>query len=74
MNWASTGLATRPLPQAQPHLTAFEELVREVGLPNRPDLWPYNDKLRNFAKRQRKHRYIPEEYLAALGLDSEVDL
>jgi len=70
-NWASGSMqrAVRPnLP------TAFEQLVAEVGLPNRPDLWPYNDKLRNFAKRQRKHRYIPESYLAALGLDSEVDL
>lgn len=74
MNWASGGLATRSMPHAQPHPTAFEQLVAEVGLPNRPDLWPYNDKLRNFAKRQRKHKYIPEEYLAALGLDPEVEL
>lgn len=73
MNWASGNLsAQHPPPPARP--TAFEQLVEREGLPNRPDLWPYNNKLRAFAERQRKHKYVPEWYLAALGLDGEVEL
>lgn len=63
---------TRELPV--PNLpTLFDQLVAECGLENRPDLWPYNDVLRKFAKRNRHKRYIPESYLEALGIDGEVE-
>jgi hypothetical protein len=61
----------RPVP-ARP--TRFEELVAEQGLENRPELWPYNRALSGFAKRNRTKHYVPESYLAALGLSTEVEL
>jgi hypothetical protein len=68
--WSSGAFRTRNIPV--PNLpTAFDALVLKLGLEKRPDLWPHNDKLRAFAKRNRHIRYVPEDYLAALGLEVE---
>lgn len=68
--WASGATAAPP-----PNIpTEFESLVQHLGLTKRPDLWPHNDKLRAFAKKFRKTRYVPEFLLTQLGLDNEVDL
>lgn len=64
MNWTEHQNSTRE------HPTLFEELVHEVGLEKRPDLWRYNQKLRRFAKQNRRSRYIPESFLDQLGIDA----
>ena len=72
--WSSGAFHTRVLiiPD-QP--SAFETLVRSVGLEKRPDLWRHNDKLRAFARRYYKVRYVPEWFLDEVGLgDVEVEL
>ena len=72
-SWATGAYWTRNLvPPSRP--TAFEELVYKCGLENRPDLWRDNTKLRSFAKRNAKTRYVPESFLAELGIAAEVDL
>ncbi len=73
MNCAS-GNYSMQHPAPPPHPTRFEELVVEQGLTNREDLWPYNGVLCRFAKRNKSHHYVPEHFLVALGLDSEVEL
>lgn len=72
-SWSSGAFVTRQL-EVPDVPTLFEQLVQSCGLEKRPDLWPHNDKLRAFAKRNRHTRYIPESYLEALGLDVESEL
>lgn len=61
--WAA-GTSITPAP---PCLTEFEELVRAVGLEACPQLWLDNARLRKFAKRFKNSRYVPEEFLKAIG-------
>jgi len=37
----------------------------------KPELWNHSAKIRAFAKRNRKIRYVPEEFLEQLGLEAE---
>ncbi len=71
-SWSSGAFVTRslPVPNTPP---LFDQLVEKCGLQARPDLWAHNDKLRAFAKRNRKVRYVPEFYLEALGFGAEVE-
>lgn len=69
-SWSSGAFMQRTVPVPDVP-TLFDQLVAECGLAKRPDLWQYNDRLRAFAKRFRHTRYVPEEYLAALGLEVE---
>jgi hypothetical protein len=71
--WSSGAFVTRVL-QVPDVPTQFDQLVAECGLQSRPDLWPHNDKLRRFAKRNRHIRYVPESYLETLGLDVKDEL
>ena len=69
-SWSSGAFHTRVLiiPD-QP--SAFEKLVLSVGLEKRPDLWRHNDKLRAYARRYYKVRYVPESFLEEVGLDGK---
>lgn len=68
--WSSGAFGTREVPVPDVP-TAFETLIESVGLQTKPELWPYNAKVRAFAQRNRKTRYVPEELLELLGLDPE---
>ena len=67
----SSGVETRPAPNVP---TEFECLVHRLGLEKRPDLWSDSRPLCEFAKRNKSKRYVPESFLAELGLSPEVDL
>ena len=68
-NWASGAYRQRIVPIRPAVATEFEELVHQVGLEKRPDLWSCSPKLVKFAKLNRNKRYIPESFLDELGLD-----
>lgn len=60
----------RQIPPLPDRPTQFEELVDLVGLGKRPDLWRHNDRLRRFARVHKSTRYVPEWFLAQLGLSA----
>jgi hypothetical protein len=49
--------------------TYFELEVERLGIANTPEAWPHSKPLRQFAKQQRRRRYIPEWLLLAWGLE-----
>jgi len=72
LKWADGAFATREVPV--PDLpSAFEVLVASLDLQDKPELWIHSAKIRAFAKRNRKIRYVPEELLAQLSLEAEVE-
>jgi hypothetical protein len=72
--WATGAYYTRELHVPGPGPTEFEQLVQRRGLEHAEHLWRYDAQLRAFARNYRKTRYVPEFFLAALGLDGEVEL
>lgn len=71
--WSSGAFVDREI--SVPNLpTQFDSLVHRLGLETRPDLWTDSRPLCKFAKKFRKTRYVPEFFLAQLGLDAECEL
>lgn len=66
-NWATGAFQTRTL-VAPDRPTAFDALVYKRGLEKRPDLWKEDRFLRAFAKSHRMTKYVPEWFLAELGI------
>jgi hypothetical protein len=69
-SWATGAFCTRSLHiPNQP--TQFDALVYKLGLEKRPDLWRDSTKLVAFARKNAKHRYVPESFLCELGIGTE---
>jgi hypothetical protein len=62
--WVS-GVAFDLRTPAQP--TKFERLIARLGLADRPDLWPHHAKVRQFVKRNKYIRFIPEWLIDEIG-------
>jgi hypothetical protein len=73
-SWSSGAFATRQLPAVPDVPTAFDSLVRRLGLQGHPELWTCDTRLCAFAKKNRKTLYVPEKFLQELGLDVEDEL
>jgi hypothetical protein len=52
-------------------VTAFEKVVRKFNL--EPDEYVYSAPLREWARRNRHSKYIPESLLEAWGLDVRIN-
>jgi len=49
--------------------TQFDVEVSRLGIAETPEAWPDSQPLRQFARKQRRRRYIPEWLLLAWGLE-----
>ncbi len=79
---ASTGMAKRrgnpnwgkpePIGPVVPTVTSFEQVVKEYKLT--PDQYERSTRLREWARRNRNSKYIPEALLEAWGFEIESTL
>jgi len=67
-NWAS-GMRSRTVRPDLP--TKFEALVYSRGMEKRPDLWACDARIRDWAKAHKSTHYVPEWFLAELGIGTE---
>jgi len=56
-----------PFGPVVPTVTSFEEAVKELEL--RPDQYVHSTRLREWARRNRNSKFIPESLLQAWGFD-----
>jgi len=52
-----------------PTVTSFEEAVKELKL--QPDQYVHSTRLREWARRNRNSKFIPESLLKAWGIDTD---
>ena len=56
-----------PFGPVVPAVTSFEEAVKEIKL--RPDQYAHSTRLREWARRNRNSKFIPESLLQAWGFE-----
>jgi len=68
-NWATDGRTNADVRPDGP--TKFEAFVYSLGMEKRPDVWSRDCRIRAWAKAHKSTHYVPEWFLAELGIGTE---